>query len=865
MVGFVISLCFLSLTLLVEVEGVEKCNYVSRIRSGKSDYYVTGLFPMYNTAPSRYNSNGLQYSEVIKYTLNLANKNSSYKIGYVFYDTCGEAQLDITTEIITDMLLGDSFYFWQKNTTSEIDMRSNKEGTCYCQSESYGSRHLGIVGPASSSVSRKTSNFLSNEKLQIISYGSTSPTLSDKIDYPNFMRTIPSDTFQVQVIIDLILHFNWTYISIVASDNSYGRDGTDKLLELFKKHNICVGVQIFFGVPYSDVEIKKVVKTLLDSSTAAEVIVLFALSTPSKMLFDHASNLKLFKKTWILTEGVTGRKIWSDEIEPNVLTGAFAITPYTGSDNGFENYFWNLSYAEADENPYLKIFFNIHGINSTNSENVTLKDFKSKFKGDKIGNTRNAIVAYIVALEEFIKDQCEFENCTSLPSLSNRELFNEKYVQPVAFTGLLGETVTFDENGDITTAVYKIQNMQRKDNSFVLHPIAEWTQKKGLTIDVQRVVWATHVKPRSQCSDTCKPGFYTLYDKSKPCCWDCVKCQKGLVKIGHGHGNCTSCPKNSVADNGKKCVKLELYNHRIASNNGVIMLSLSVFGMISSCFVLFTFLKYRNRVIIRSGNTRFSIIQIVMQLLLFCSLLLVFAEITDAICAIKLYLNGLLLVITFSIILIKAELLLRIFNAKFRINKTHARVTTSMEFGIVACATLTFSLIQIILYQERPIVVKEIFDFANKRKEITCDFDMHLSATVIYLILLSLICGFQAFRARKLPDIFNEGSFIMYAVFVSSVNMVLIIFLTQYAQDATTKTFVRFIFIFSTNFFLLSVMFGYKVWVIWFQTESTQSERRHTMTFDSTLEGLDYKTVGTPRVYNNRSFIESPESSTINE
>ena len=57
----------------------------------------------------------------------------------------------------------------------------------------------------------------------LISYISTSLSLSDKRYYPTFMRTIPSDTYQVQVIIDLILKFNWTYISIIASDNSYGR------------------------------------------------------------------------------------------------------------------------------------------------------------------------------------------------------------------------------------------------------------------------------------------------------------------------------------------------------------------------------------------------------------------------------------------------------------------------------------------------------------------------------------------------------------------------------------------------------------------------------------------------------------------
>ena len=42
----------------------EYCKKVTKLKSEPADYYIIGLFPIYDTAPSIYDQNGLQYSEV---------------------------------------------------------------------------------------------------------------------------------------------------------------------------------------------------------------------------------------------------------------------------------------------------------------------------------------------------------------------------------------------------------------------------------------------------------------------------------------------------------------------------------------------------------------------------------------------------------------------------------------------------------------------------------------------------------------------------------------------------------------------------------------------------------------------------------
>ena len=65
----------------------------------------------------------------------------------------------------------------------------------------------------------------------------TSEILSDKSKYEYFLRVVPSDFYQGRAIIDILLHFNWTYISAINSPGSYGESGKFQ-------HNLT----LFFGL-----------------------------------------------------------------------------------------------------------------------------------------------------------------------------------------------------------------------------------------------------------------------------------------------------------------------------------------------------------------------------------------------------------------------------------------------------------------------------------------------------------------------------------------------------------------------------------------------------------------------------------------
>lgn len=115
---------------------------------------------------------------------------------------------------------------------------------------------IAIAGPASSSIALQVQNLLQLFSIPQIGYSTTSKDLSDKARFSTFMRVVPSDYYQAQVMIDIVKYNNWTYISTVHtgmfkilkyphtlkifSDENYGQSGIQAFRELADKYGICI-------------------------------------------------------------------------------------------------------------------------------------------------------------------------------------------------------------------------------------------------------------------------------------------------------------------------------------------------------------------------------------------------------------------------------------------------------------------------------------------------------------------------------------------------------------------------------------------------------------------------------------------------
>uniref|UniRef100_A0A8K9V956 Olfactory receptor C family, r1 n=1 Tax=Oncorhynchus mykiss TaxID=8022 RepID=A0A8K9V956_ONCMY len=66
-----------------------------------------------------------------------------------------------------------------------------------------------------------------------ISYQASCGCLSDRQEFPNFFRTIPSDVYQALTMARLTRLLGWTWVGAIAADNDYGRQAIQVFLYLF--------------------------------------------------------------------------------------------------------------------------------------------------------------------------------------------------------------------------------------------------------------------------------------------------------------------------------------------------------------------------------------------------------------------------------------------------------------------------------------------------------------------------------------------------------------------------------------------------------------------------------------------------------
>lgn len=76
-----------------------------------------------------------------------------------------------------------------------------------------------------------------------VSFWSTSPELSNKQRFEYFTRTIPSDLYQVKVMVEIVQRLGWSYISIIYEESSYGIKAFEEFEKLLPKYDICIAAK----------------------------------------------------------------------------------------------------------------------------------------------------------------------------------------------------------------------------------------------------------------------------------------------------------------------------------------------------------------------------------------------------------------------------------------------------------------------------------------------------------------------------------------------------------------------------------------------------------------------------------------------
>ncbi|KAL4226726.1 Metabotropic glutamate receptor 3 [Mactra antiquata] len=759
----------------------------------EGDVMLGGLFPVHQKGEGdipcgMINADrGIQRVEAMLWTLDQINADDSIlpgiTLGTTIFDTCarGTYALEQSLEYI-------------RASFSSLDA---SEFVCLDGSKAEAKNEpktvAGVIGGSYSSVSIQVANLLRLFKIPQISYASTSAQLSDKSRYEYFVRTVPPDKFQALAMVDIVKNFNWTYVSTVASEGEYGVPGIEYFQQEARTRNICLAETLKVSSNPSVAEYDGIINKLLIKNNA-KVVILFLREEDAKGILHSASNRNVSGKfTWIAADG------WGTQQSPvkgNELAaeGALTIILQSTPIPSFDTYFKNLKPQHNKRNPWFSEYWEkVHNcryadkVDPKTSEHVDVNYCTgievlspSKYRQEsKVQFIYDAVYAIAHSIDRMRKDLCKTSprarECHALNKIDG-ELLLKKYILNTTFNDGYGADVKFTESGD-AFGRYSIMNYQlnRTLRQYEYKQVGSWVDSRSLQLqlDIDDIVWAGGTKdlPFSRCSQPCEfDEMKHVGEDGDMCCWVCIKCQ--AYEYLKDEYTCKDCGEGKWPyEHRRGCYSLEEQYMEFDSVYSIVPLVLSGLGIMATLFVIFAFIRYNDTPVVMASGRELS--YMLLSGCLFCYLMTVILILkpTPVTCAVQRFGVGFGFAIIYSSLLTKTNRISRIFESARRSARRPPFISPKSQI-IVSLILVTLQVIFTIIWLVLEPPGTRLYYPNGKRDEVILKCrteDLSFLVSLIYNIILIIICTFYAIKTRKIPENFNESKFIGFAMYTTCI------------------------------------------------------------------------------------------------
>ncbi|XP_034723362.1 extracellular calcium-sensing receptor-like [Etheostoma cragini] len=794
----------------------------------------------YNTMPEPLRCTGsidsyeVQFSCAMIFAIEEINNSTELlpgiKLGYHIYDSCGSVPVAVHVAFQLSNGLDPLFYTGDNCSKSGMVMA--------------------VVGESGSSSSISISCIIGLFNIPQVSHLSTCACLSNKQQYPNFFRTVPSDQFQAEALAKLVKHFGWTWIGAVRSDSDYGNNGMVSFLDAARKEEICVEYSESFHRTNPRSRIQRVADVVRRST--AMVVVAFAAFEDVILLLEELLLEPSPPRQWI------GSESWvtdTDLLKFSFCAGAIGFGIQKSVIPGLRDFLLDLSPSKVDASPVLtefwedafncrlaKIHISLCVSGAATDERLCdgtedIKTLQSPYTDTSQLRVTNMVYKAVYAIAHAIhKVVCQQTNsttqCDTFSRIESKEVLTQ--LKKVNFSRN-GYDVSFDANGD-PVARYELVNWQKSESgSIEIVTVGHYDeslpvgQKFRINRNLTWVDGGTQV-PASVCSNSCPQGTRKVLQKGKPiCCYDCIPCPEGEISNATDSSDCFPCPKefwpNAERDSClPKPVEFLSYNEVL----GIILAAFSVGGACLAIITAAVFYRHRTSPIVRANNSELSFLLLFSLTLCFlCSLTFIGAP-SEWSCKLRHTAFGITFVLCMSCVLGKTIVVLMAFRA------TLPGSNVMKWFGPLQqrMTVLSFTFIQVLICTFW-IVLSPPFPMKNltiykKRIILECALGSAVGfwAVLGYIGLLAVFCFVLAVLARKLPDNFNEAKLITFSMLIFCA--VWITFIPAYLSSPGKFTVAVEIFaILASSFGLILCIFAPKCFIILFKPE--KNTKKHLM------------------------------------
>lgn len=205
---------------------------------------------------------GIQRAEATFQTIERINNDPAIlpgiRLGVEIRDDCWYAPvaLEQTLEFIRDAVAASPLTTSSGNNSNKTYSSTPPAAALTTTTNNNNNKRrkvlVGVIGPGSSAVSIQVQNLLQLFHIPQIGYSATSRDLSDKNRFGYFLRVVPPDELQAMAMLQIVQRYNWTYVSAVSTEGSYGESGLQVFREYADREGICVAKE--YSILSNDVD-----------------------------------------------------------------------------------------------------------------------------------------------------------------------------------------------------------------------------------------------------------------------------------------------------------------------------------------------------------------------------------------------------------------------------------------------------------------------------------------------------------------------------------------------------------------------------------------------------------------------------------
>ncbi|XP_015277196.1 PREDICTED: vomeronasal type-2 receptor 26-like [Gekko japonicus] len=611
---------------------------------------------------------------------------------------------------------------------------------------------LSVIGGISLDNSIQMATILSIYKIPQLTYGAYETTFSGKNELTSLYHVAPRVSTHQMGIVQLLLHFRWTWIGVIVSKDDGGESFLQILMPLLTQNNICV-------VFWERIEIINNVK-----------------------FTSHAENMKKFPE-----------KFLSADVNVTVVSGnfqsllaltivldiyEFAAKSYVGMV-WITSPQWDFTNSIREHGFCIKTFQGTLSFLSHTDEVPQFRNFLQNLKPDK--TLEHFLCFFWVSVF-----QCCFNGstCTGCETCTGEEKLEH-------LPGNHFEMAMTGQSYNIYNVVYAVAHALHamylsrprrllEKSKFEDLKVQPWQVQVGMisssqafTINEKAIMWNDRFKemvPSSKCVESCNLGHSRKIKKDQPvCCYDCSPCPEDMISNKTDADDCIKCPEDQYPNRNKdQCIPKVVTFLSYQEPLGIVLVSVAIFFVVITSMTIQIFVTNWDTPIVKANNRILTCVLLMSILLCYLSSLLLIGKPGKVSCLLHQSAFGIIFSVAVSCLFAKTITVVLAFMATQPGNTMRKWLKKNIANSIVlSCSLIQVGICLVWLLISPPFPDVDMHSQAGQIIMKCNEGSVTMFYSVLgYIGFLATISFTIAFPARKLPDTFNEAKFITFSMLI---------------------------------------------------------------------------------------------------